>query len=270
MLLSGFCFALMNVFMKFVSHLPAVEIVFFRSIFTLFATYFALKINNLPLFGENKKLLLMRGFFGTIALNLYVFTLQKIPLAAATVIQYLSPIFTTVIAFFFLKETIKAVQWAAFLICFAGVFLMKGFDVRFGYTDLLFGIISAAAAGAAYNVIGKIRKKEHPLVIVFYFPLISLPVTAILCLFWWEMPQGTDWLYLFLSGATTQAAQYYMTRAYQADDASKVSIYTYVGVIYSLSFGYLFFDETYPAVAFLGLFLVIFGVVLSLYFTRKQ
>jgi len=260
----------MNVSIKYVSHLPTVEIIFFRGVFTFFATLVALKLNDIPIWGKNYKMLLARGIFGTIALNLYIFTLQKMPLASATVIQYLSPIFTTILAAIFLRERILSLQWLGFAICFLGVMMLKGFDTRFDYIDLTIGVASALAAGAAYNVIRKIQKTEHPLVIVFYFPMITVPTMSIACLFWWETPQGNDWWFLLASGAATQGAQFYLTKAYQADDASKVSIYTYIGIIYSLLLGYFLFDETFSALAFAGLFTVLSGVLLSLYVVQKN
>ena len=47
---------------------------------------------------------------GMIALSGFFHTVQHIPLASATVIQYFSPVFTVLLALFFLKERHKW-QW---------------------------------------------------------------------------------------------------------------------------------------------------------------
>ena len=51
-----------------------------------------------PLLGHNRRWLLVRGLAGMVALSLFFHTIRHIPLASATVIQYLSPIFTVLLA----------------------------------------------------------------------------------------------------------------------------------------------------------------------------
>src|SRR4051794_8830753 len=111
MFLSTLAFSLANVFVKQVSDIPAMEIVFFRctlaTIFCLVGLYRA----NADWRGSNRKLLLLRGLFGTTALYLFFLTLHNIPLASAMTIQYLSPIFTSIIAIFLLNESVRRLQW---------------------------------------------------------------------------------------------------------------------------------------------------------------
>jgi hypothetical protein len=38
-------------------------------------------------------------------------------------------------------------------------------------------------SGLAYSVVRKLRDTDHPIVVVFYFPLVSLPFAAIACMF---------------------------------------------------------------------------------------
>ncbi len=103
MLLAGIFFAMMNVSVKFVPHIPAVEIIVFRSIFSLIFSFAVLKQLKVPVFGNDKVGLIIRGVVGSISLILFFYTLQRIPLASAVTIQYLSPIFTTILGVFILK-----------------------------------------------------------------------------------------------------------------------------------------------------------------------
>lgn len=68
MLLAGFLFSLMNVSVKLIPHIPAIEIILFRSVFSLILTYILLKRESVPVFGNNKKLLILRGIAGSIGL----------------------------------------------------------------------------------------------------------------------------------------------------------------------------------------------------------
>lgn len=264
MLLAGVFFALMNVSVKFVPHIPAIEIILFRSLFSLVFSFLVLKKIGVSVFGNNKKLLIIRGIVGSIGLISFFYTLQKIPLASAVTIQYLSPIFTTILGIFLVKERVKPIQFLFFGISFVGVLVLQGFDPRVNLLYGGIGVISALFSGLAYNVIRKLKNTEHPLVIIFYFPLVTLPVATVVSYFTWVQPVGWDWAILLWIGMCTQAAQYFMTVAYQNANVSKVSSLSYIGILYALFFGFLFFGETFGVMSYVGMGLVLLGILLNL------
>jgi drug/metabolite transporter (DMT)-like permease len=269
MLLATFFFALMNVAVKYVSHIPAVEVILFRSGVSFIMSWVMLRRQKVSVWGTHHGLLIMRGVSGALALILFFITLQNIPLATAVTIQYLSPIFTTILGIFIVKEKVKPWQWVFFLVSFSGILVVEGVDTRVSLLYLILGIASALFAGLAYNMIRKLNTREHPLVIVFYFPLVALPVTGLYSLFNWVQPVGWDWGILIVIGVLTQLAQYYMTMAYQSEELSKVANLTYIGIIYALGFGFLFFGELYNIWAYVGMGLVLVGVVFNIRYKNK-
>ncbi|UZD24714.1 DMT family transporter [Algoriphagus halophytocola] len=264
MLLAGVFFALMNVSVKYIPHIPAIEIIVFRSLFSLIFSYLILRKQKVNVFGNNKKWLVIRGVVGSIGLISFFYTLQNIPLASAVTIQYLSPIFTTIFGIFIVRERVKPVQFLFFAISFAGVIVIQGFDARVDFFWAMVGITSAIFSGLAYNVIRKLKNTEHPLVIIFYFPLVTLPFAAVVAAFGWVNPVGWDWLILLFIGICTQTAQYFLTIAYQNANVSKVSSLTYIGIVYALLFGFFFFGETFNAMAYIGMGLVLLGILLNM------
>ncbi|MFD1166716.1 DMT family transporter [Sphingobacterium daejeonense] len=264
MLLAGFFFALMNVCVKFVSHLPTLEVVLFRSVISLVASYVILKKKHIPILGKNKKLLIARGIAGCLGLIGTFYTLQNIPLASAVTINYTAPLFTAILGIFVVKQKVRPIQFVFFGLAIAGVLMLKGFDYRISNFDLAVGLFAAIFSAIAYNIIAKIKTTEHPLVIIFYFPLITIPFVGIYSIFNWQMPQGMDWIYLLLVGILTQLAQYYMTLSYQRANLSKVASLTYLGVIYALGFGFLFFNETYNLYSLIGIGLIIIAIILNM------
>lgn len=264
MLVSGVFFALMNVSVKFIPHIPAIEIILFRSLFSLIFSFLILKQLGVSVFGNNKKLLIIRGIVGSIGLISFFYTLQNIPLASAVTMQYLSPIFTTVLGIFLVKERVKPIQFLFFGISFAGVLVLQGFDTRVNLLYGSIGVVSALFSGLAYNVIRKLKNTEHPLVIIFYFPLVTLPVASIVSYFAWVQPIAWDWAILLWIGMCTQAAQYFMTVAYQNANVSKVSSLGYLGILYALFFGFVFFGETFGTMSYVGMGLVLAGILLNL------
>lgn len=272
MVVSTFLFAMMNVLVKTVSNIPAVEIVFFRSVVSLVISVGMLQMNGVSLFGKkkNRLLLILRGSCGAVALVMYFFLLQVIPLATAVVLQFLAPVFTTILGIFIVKEKVNPVQWLFFMLAFLGVFIVYGFDTRITPWYLLLGVMASMFAGLAYNFIRKIRMSEHPLVIVLYFPLVTGPLTGAWSALNWVQPQGMEWLYLLLIGVLTQFAQYFMTRSYQTEELSKVSSINYTGIIYALSFGWIFFDEQFNFMTYLGMALVIVGVIMNVWYKNLR
>lgn len=268
MLIATFFFALMNVSIKMVPRIPAFEIVFFRSVVSLVASYVMIRKLGLNPLGNNRSFLALRGFFGMVSLVTFFFTIQKLPLASAVTLQYLSPIFTVLFAVFFLDEKVHPVQWLCFAVAFAGVALIRGFDTRLEWQYLALGVMSAMFSGLAYNSVRKLRDTDHPLVVVFYFPLMAFPFSLVYCLFIWVTPMGWEWLWLFLVGVFTQIAQVNLTHALQNEKLAAISGLNYLGILYALFFGYVFFDETFKWVVLLGIFLVLTGVLLNFFLKR--
>jgi drug/metabolite transporter (DMT)-like permease len=270
MLLATFVFVLMNVGVKYVSHIPAIEIIFFRSLISLVMSASALKLQKVNLFGKNHKVLLVRGIAGSIALIMFFITLQNIPLASAATLMFLSPIFTAILGIWIVKEKVSPIQWLFFLLSFGGIVIIQGFDLRISPLMALLGVGAAFFSGVAYNMIRKLKTSEHPLVIIFYFPLVALPIAGIYSAMNWVMPQGTDWLILIGIGILTQVAQYFMTKSYQSEELSKVANLNFIGIVYALGLGYVFFDESFNFMTYIGMTLVITGVVLNVAFKSKK
>lgn len=278
MLLSTLLFAGMNACVKQLHHLPALEIILFRSVFSIVASYVALRRLNVNPFGNNYRLLISRGSTGALGLICYFLALQHLPLATAVTVQYLAPIFTAVLGIWLVREPVRSWQWVFFGLSFGGVLLVQqgspvgaavGSGGEAGLVFLGIGLLGALVSGLSYNAIRKLRGLEHPLVIVFYFPLISLPIAAVACLFNWQTPDGTDWLWLLACGVFTQGAQLTMTRAYQMERLSRVAPLNYLGMFYALGLGYVFFDESFGVLAYGGMALVLFGVGLNIWYTNR-
>ena len=268
MLISVGCFAAVNLMVKLLPHLPATELVLFRSLITFLLSYVLLKRKKVNPWGRNKTWLLIRGIAGTTALTMFFYTIQKMPLSAAVTVQYLSPFFTAFIAGLLLGERTRWLQWLFFIISFVGIVVVKGSSAQIPPLLLALGVISSMFSGLAYNSIRKL-KNEEPLVVVMYFPLVAFPIMAVFSLFNWVMPQGMDWILLIGIGLMTQFAQLYMTKSYQLSEVNTVAPLKYIGVLFALTWDILLFDFIPNAQMYIGILLVIGGVVLNLRFKHQ-
>jgi len=271
MFLSTLAFSLANILVKQISHIPPMEVVFFRCLFASIFCFIGLYRAGADWKGSNRGLLLARGLFGTTALYFFFTTLQNIPLASAMTIQYLSPIFTSVIAIVLLGEKVRPFQWLFYAMAFSGVLLIEQFDARISPFYLALGIMSAFCSGVAYNLVRRMREQEHPLTVVLHFQLVGVVAGFISIFFSWTTPNGWDWFWLFMIGVFSQLGQIFLTNALQRERAAGVAIINYSGLIYAIAFGTLFFGEQIVPLTIVGMALVVGGVLLSvLYGKRKE
>lgn len=290
MILSGLCFIVVNFLVKILGggpdqalfpglqHYPAHELVLGRSIVSFVISLAIIKHRNLPVFGVNKKWLIIRGVTGTIALTIFFYTIQYLPLAVATTVQYLAPIFTVLFAIILLKEKVKKLQWVFIVMAFLGVVLI-GIDKLLAITPeaenlsyfwLGMGIISAIFSGIAYTAIVKLKPTDSPITIVFYFPMIAIPIMVVFCLFEFTMPQGIEWFIILIIGIFTQLAQVLLTKAFHEGTASTISPFQYLGAIYAFLLGSFVFNETLSMVVNLGIVIVVGSVVINAFIRKSK
>jgi drug/metabolite transporter (DMT)-like permease len=270
MMTSTLLYAFLNLCVKFLPHIPAVELIFFRSLISFVICATILFKQRVPLLGKNKKWLIIRGLAGIAALWSYFYTIQHVPLAEAVTFQYMSPVFTAILAGFILSERMSTREWLLLLLAMLGVFIIQGFDHRVSWYYVAIGLFSALASGLAYNAVRKLNSSEHPLVIILYFPLVALPVTGAVSATQWVMPTGLDWLYILAMGLFTQGGQYFMTKAIQQKPLSQLTYLNYLGIVYALVLGFLCFNETFHPAALFGMLLVCSGVLLNLRLNLKS
>lgn len=263
MIAATFFFALMNIGVKYLVRIPSHEIVFFRALVSLVIGYILIRRVNLSPWGNKKGLLIMRGLTGTTALLLYFYTIQVMPLATAATLIQLSPIFTIILAGLMVKEPPRPIQWFFFLLSFGGVLMIKGFDARVTPGEVVIGITAALFAGLAYNFIRKLKGHDDPLVVVFYFPLVTVPLVGTYTLTHWVQPTAEEWVVLILIGVVVTIAQIFMTKAYQLERAANVSNFTYLGVVLAIVIGWFLFDEMISPLAFAGIGVILFGLIMA-------
>ncbi|MEM6719521.1 MAG: DMT family transporter [Bacteroidota bacterium] len=265
MIISAIGFAFLNAIVKYLGDFNAYQIVFFRSIGTLFFTVPLLVKNNISMLGNKRFLLLLRGIVGVTSMALFFMSIKYLPIGSAVSLRYISPIFAAVFALFILKEKIKPVQWVFFLIAFSGVVILKGFDTQIDTTGLLLVLASAFFSGLVFIIIRKIGSQDHPIVVVNYFMMIALIAGGLLCIPYWKTPVGWEWLLLLSLGIFGYVGQLYMTKALQLAETNKAAPLKYIEVIFTMLIGLSWFDETYTLWSLLGIILIVIGLTLNTY-----
>ena len=272
MLMSVVGFSLMGAFVKvaFAQGIPVLEIVAARALISAVLSYVDLRRKGISLWGKRKDLLIARGVSGALALICVYTALVSIPFADATVIQYLHPMFTALLAILFLCEKLRLSTSLCIVLSFLGLLLIVRPVFLFGglggdYPLWAVGIAVAGALGSAvaYVLVKKLSTSEEPSVIIFYFPIIALPLALILLGDDIVMPQGWAWVSLLSVGVATQVGQIGLTKAMQTASASQATSLSYLQVVFAVLLGIAFFDEIPTLWTLAGALLILTGAFVS-------
>ncbi|MGR5209440.1 DMT family transporter [Vibrio rotiferianus] len=273
MVLSAFGFALMSATVKHVSlhGIPVFEIVAARALVSLVISYLDVKRKGISVWGNNKPLLFARGAVGTMALMCVYYSVTTLPLAEATIFQYIHPVFTALLAVFFLKERIQFSTFICIALCLLGVYVMvrpeTGLDAEHALPmfSVMIAILGAFGSSIAYVIVRKLSQTEDSSVIIFYFPLVALPTSILLIGDQFVMPDLYLTMMLVLVGVFTQIGQLGLTKAMQTQEAGKASAYSYVQIIFSIILGIVFFGELPSAWTYLGGALIVTGALINVF-----
>lgn len=265
MIFAALCFTVMNMVVRYIDHLPTMEIVFFRAVGSLLCCWWWMWRYRISPVGNKPRWLVARAVVGLISMSLYYKAIQVLPLGSAVSLRYLSPFFAAVLAVTFLGERMRAIQWIFIATAFAGVLLLKGVDVRVTGLGLVLTLSSAFFSGLVYFIIRKIGTSEASIVIVHYFIALSTLVGGTSCLFDWVAPQGWEWGAIGIFGLLGFAAQWSMTFALQTVASTIITPFKYLEVVFTLVAGWLIFGEYQTLWSVVGIVVIIASLLAHVY-----
>ncbi|MEO1032185.1 MAG: EamA family transporter [Bacteroidota bacterium] len=263
MLIAAFAFSWMNLMAKYLQDFHPMQVVFFRAFGTFIFIFPYMIVKKIPIVGKNYRWLSVRGVLSFVSLALFFTVVQRIPLGSAVALRYTAPIFSVILAFFFLKERVKFWQWTSLIITLIGAFIMKGLDLRIDTYSFILIMLSALFVGAVFVIVRYLGSKEHYLTIINYFMVFSI-VGSLFFLNQWRMPLGSEWIWISLIGTLGLVGQVFFTKSFQLAETNLVAPLKYMELVFALLFGFILFDETYSIWPILGMLLVVLGMLLNI------
>ena len=259
---------------------PAGQVVFFRAFCSL-----PIIVGWLALRGElgsgfrtkHPFLHLWRGVIGGMAMGTNFVALGLLPLPEVTVVGFVAPILTLILAVVILGETVRLFRWSMVALGLVGVMIVVWPRLSIGGETAdrlaLLGVTMALAAASLRSIvqihIRKMVKTESPSAIVFFFA-VTVSLGALLTLpFGWVMPEPQILVMMVAAGLIGGAAQLLITTAFRYADTSVLAPFDYVSILFSMVAGYYFFDEIPTAAMYAGASLVILSGVLIIWRERK-
>ncbi len=270
LILASFFFSLMTVCVKKIDNrIPIYELVFFRSLLSLFITSLIINKKNLNPWGENKPLLILRGILGTIALVCIFYAIKNMPLNISTVIQYTYPIFISIFAGILINEKITKNLIIASITGWIGILIilnpyqLSSLNIELDKFTTLIAFLGAISTALAYITVKKLSLTEDIFIIIKYFPLVSVITLSPIVFFNWVTPNINDFIWIIGIGLFTQAGQTFLTIGLKKLPTSEAARINYLQVLFGSLWGILFFNELININFVVGAVLVLLGTIIS-------
>lgn len=273
-ILSAFCFALMNVFVRMAGDLPFIQKSFFRNFVAFFFALILMKKQGIKIsIPKGSKLdLVLRATFGTIGIFCNFYAIDHMLVSDASMLNKLSPFFVIIFSYFILSEKIKPFQGLCVLIAFIGTL----FVIKPGFTGIpifpaLIGIVGGMCAGIAYTYVRKLGTKgvKGP-VIVFFFSMFSCLVSLPYLILKFTPMSPYQILILLLTGLAASGGQFFITAAYTHAPAREISIYDYSQIIFATILSFVLLGQIPDLYSFIGYIIIcIASVIMFLYNNNK-
>ncbi|MDE1187861.1 MAG: DMT family transporter [Pantoea sp.] len=247
--------------------LPAYQVTFIGSLFGIGALPF-LKTKSDQwtdlLRTTNRRLWLLRFFFGAIASICSVVAFTKLPMAEAFALLFLLPSFVTILSVIFLKEDVRWQRWTAVVIGFVGVLVI----LRPGFRELSIGHLCAAIGGftsavsiVIFRALGPSEKRLSLYSAALFGVLI---VSGLLMLPEMRVPTAQEWIWLAGYGVFGTIGNVLLMLAARMAPASLVAPPQYSQMIWAIIFGYLIFEDSIDLPMALGIALIVFSGLMTL------
>ena len=272
LILSCLAFSLMTACVKqlSISGIPTQQTILIRALISIGLCVLTLRRLKISPWGNNQFLLLLRGGTGILALFCFFESIANLPLAAATVLRYTYPTFTALTAWFWLREPLRRSIMAAIALGWLGITLVARPDwLSSGASSLTplpvaIAVFGAVMAAVSFVTVRKASKTDHKVVIILYFPLVSIPLTLPMVLHSGVWPSAVDWLWLLGVGVLTQLGQIWVTKGLSCLPAARATSLNYVQVLFAASWGWIWFNESITAFTCVGAALVLGASFISL------
>ncbi|HMQ10614.1 MAG TPA: DMT family transporter [Oligoflexia bacterium] len=257
-ILSSLLFVVTSTYIKLASdeanHFQAV---FFRSIIPIPILFAIAKHQGLSLWGTKRKLLFLRGLYGAIQLQFFIFAVMNLPLGDVMVLVSTSPLFVAFLSPWIAQEKSHSFVFWMIPLFLLGLSLIIKPNLSVALVPTASAISTAIGVAIISLVIRKLRKTDTPVTIVFYFVFFSSILSLPTAIYYWTPLSFKNWIYLCLSGISAMVAQICMTYALRLERASTLALFSYIGPVFGYIFGITIFNDRPDIWALLGASIII-------------
>ena len=238
------------------------QIVFGRFLFAFLAIGCATLILRPQLQRPHLGLHVTRTLGGWGGLVLMFAAVNYIPLADATAISFLNPVFGMLLAIPLLGERVGKWRWLAAGIALCGALILLRPTPGSFQPAALLALGAAVVLGFELNIIKLLTRRESPPSILLINNAVGVCIAGLAVVWVWQAPTPLQWLLMASLGCMMAVAQTCFVNAMARADASFVAPFSYATLIFAAAYDALFYDVVPDAVTVLGAGVILAGAAL--------
>ena len=264
-------YATMGLFVKLATEVNTETLVFFRSFICFFLLLPLILKNRVSLKTKKSHLHLLRTIAGLGAFYSLFYAIKKIALVDAMLLFNTAPLFMPLIVLLWFKDKIPVKRLACVLVGFLGVAVVLKSEFLVFNAGGMMGVLSGFCAAVALVTVRKLSKTESTqLILVFFFfggiILSFFPMYNS----WTSISSPKMWLFIGLMGGAAYFYQYCITLAYTYVHPTKISLTSYLIVVYSGIFDLIIFHKVIDVWTMVGIVLIIGAGIFNVIESRKE
>jgi S-adenosylmethionine uptake transporter len=250
--------------------LHPVEVSFFRFLFSMLALLPFIIYQGIETLRTGNPLVhIIRGVLLFLGMTSWIYGLTIVPVTTATVISFATPLFTLVLALFFLNERIIWQRWVVTVLGFCGIIITLQPNASDFNPEVLVFILASVSFAMLDIINKKFVIKESMLSMLFYSALVTTLVSSPAVLSFWQTPNITELALLFILGASGSLILFFLLKAFALVDATALAPYRYTELIVSAIAAYLVFREVPAKSTIYGALIIIPSTLFIIYSERK-
>lgn len=242
--------------------LHALQISHGRFVFAFIAISSAALIMRPRITGPHWRLHISRTVFGWGGVTCMFAAVAYIPLADATAISFLNPVFAMMLAIPLLGEHVGRVRWSAAIMALIGALILLRPTPDSFQPAALLALTAAMVMGLELIFIKKLAGRESPFQILLINNALGLILSSLAVIAVWQTPNAAQWAILAGIGGCMAIAQTCFVNAMARADASFVAPFSYATLIFAALYDMLFFNVIPDVVTWIGASIIIAGAVL--------
>ena len=169
--------------------------------------------------------------------------LTYLPIAEATAIGFVAPLFITALSVPILKETVDIHRWSAVVIGLIGVIIIVRPGSDFWHYASIMPLLGALFFALFQIMTRLLAATENTYTTLFYTGLGGLGWSSLMVPFVWVVPFKIHILVFFATGVMGAMAHLCMISAFDRAEASLLAPYNYTKLLWVAVLGYLIFGD---------------------------
>ncbi|ABV75715.1 DMT family transporter [Rickettsia rickettsii] len=212
---------------------------------------------------------ILRGLLLFFGMTSWTYGLTIAPVTTATVVSFSIPLFTLILAVFFLNENIIWPRWVVTVVGFIGLVITLKPHAEDFNPEILYFVLAAISFAMLDIINKKFVIKESMISMLFYSAIVTAIVSLPVALQYWLTPSSFELALLFVLGSSGSLILFFLLKAFSMVDATATAPYRYLELVISVIAAYFIFNE-FPDTSTLHGAVIIIPTTLFIIYSEKK